>query len=301
MDGREEWRDSFSEIVERHLGPACSGADTEIGELPDLIGDHWFMTLWGCAFEDLISRTLPDGHNVADDYLKRRGWKESASTRAYVTALRSSVPSLYEVSGIVVAESFLARDMVRGGEPVRDFEKSATKSLTQWDRIVTRVLTVSGKTQISGAVLKFDHHASKEALASIHRVAKNARKEAAKFAMSLGRAADDVTLEEAVSMDAVLASGCFMFSNVWLRDVLAKALDPVLPQLFNSDGEPLEFLSVHYPLAPSANPEVIRAALASVPDFRKENDGFWNWGEQASEAWALEEAQCHSELRHHDG
>src|SRR5829696_10172450 len=68
-------------------------------------------------------------------------------------------------------------------------------------------------------------------------------------------------------------------SNVWLRDVLAKALDPVLPKLSNSDGEPLEFLSVHYPLASSANPEAIRAALASVPDFRKENDGFWNWVE----------------------
>ncbi|MBA2258466.1 MAG: hypothetical protein H0W18_06195, partial [Acidobacteria bacterium] len=169
--------------------------------------------------------------------------------------------------------------MVRGGGPLRVFEKSATKSLTQWDRIVTRVLTVSGKTQISGAVLKFDHHASEEVLASIHRVAKNTRKEAAKLGRSLGRAADDATLEAAVSTAAVLASACFMFSNVWLRDLLSKVLDPVLPQISNSDGEPLEFLSVHYPLAPSANPKAIRAALASVPDFRKENDGFWNWVE----------------------
>ena len=28
--------------------------------------------------------------------------------------------SLYEVSDVVVGESFLARDLVRGGEPVRD-------------------------------------------------------------------------------------------------------------------------------------------------------------------------------------
>ncbi len=280
---RQEWRDAFSEIIDRHLGPACSGAGVDPEELPDLIGDHWFMTLWGCAFEDFISSTLADGRNITDDYLKRRGWKESAPTRAYITALRSSVVSLYEVSGIVVGESFLARDLVRGGEPVRVLEKSATKGLSQWDRIATRVLTVSGKTQISGAVLKFDHHASEEALASINRVAKNARKEAAKLAMSLGRAADDPTLEAAVSLDAVLASACFMFSNVWLQDVLAQILDPVLPQISNSDGEPLEFLSVHYPLAPPAKPEAIRAALASVPDFRKENDGFWNWVESKPE------------------
>ena len=30
----------------------------KIAELPELIGDHWFMMLWVCAFEDLASRTL---------------------------------------------------------------------------------------------------------------------------------------------------------------------------------------------------------------------------------------------------
>src|SRR4051812_48499874 len=144
---REEWRDALSDIVERHLGPACSGADVTIEDLPDLIGDDGLMILWGCAFEDMVSRTLDDGRNIADDYLKRRGWKDSALTRAYIAALRSSVPSLYEVSGIIVGESFLARDLIRGGEPFRIFERSATKSLAQWDRIAARVLTVRGKTQ----------------------------------------------------------------------------------------------------------------------------------------------------------
>ncbi len=120
---REEWRDALSEIVERHLGTACSGADITIEELPDLIGDDGLMMLWGCAFEDMVSRTLDDGRNIADDYLKRRGWKEPALARAYITALRSSVPSLYEVSGIIAGESFLARDMIRGGEPIRIFER----------------------------------------------------------------------------------------------------------------------------------------------------------------------------------
>ena len=105
---RQEWRDAFSEIIDRHLGPACSGAGVDPEELPDLIGDHWFMTLWGSAFEDFISSSLADGRNITNDYLKRRGWKESAPTRAYITALRSSVVSLYEVSGIVVGERTLS-------------------------------------------------------------------------------------------------------------------------------------------------------------------------------------------------
>ena len=63
--------------------------------------------------------------------------------------------SLYEVSDVVVGESFLARDLVRGGEPVRVFERSATRSLSQWDRIAARVVSVQGRTQILGGLLPF--------------------------------------------------------------------------------------------------------------------------------------------------
>jgi hypothetical protein len=274
---REEWRDAFAYLVDRHLVPACASAHVDVQELPDLIGDHWFMSLWGCAFEDFLTRDLDDGRNIVDDYLKRRGWKESPSTRAYMAALRSSAMSLYEVSDLVLDEGFLVRDLVRGGDPVRVSEKSATKSLHQWDRIATRLLQVGGKNVISGALLSFDRDASEEALASIKRVGKRARKETAKLVKSLGRDADDASVNGLFSEDMVLAGSAFMFSNVWLRDVLKKVRNPVLPQVTNSDGEPLEFQTLHYPLERGATAKAVRSALATVPDFRQENDDFWNW------------------------
>lgn len=57
-----------------------------------------------------------------------------------MAALRSSVMSLYEVSDVVRDQSFLARDLLRGGTPVRISEKSATHSLKQWDRLAARVV-----------------------------------------------------------------------------------------------------------------------------------------------------------------
>jgi hypothetical protein len=80
---RDEWRGVLADVLEQHLGPACNGAGVDVDELADVIGSGWLMTLWGCAFEDLISRTLIDGRSIADEYLKRRGWKETASTRAH--------------------------------------------------------------------------------------------------------------------------------------------------------------------------------------------------------------------------
>ena len=52
-----------------------------------------------------------------DEYLKRRGWKESVPTREYMVGLRRSVLSLYEVSEVVPGESLALRDLVRGGDP----------------------------------------------------------------------------------------------------------------------------------------------------------------------------------------
>lgn len=273
---RDEWRGAFEDVFQRHVGQACRGAGIELDELAEIIGDHGVTNLWGCAFEDFVS-SGPDERNVAADYLKRRGWKESAGTRAYVEALCRSTMSLYEVSDIVVGESFLARDMIRGGEPVRVFERSATRSLKQWDRIAARIVTVLGKTQISGALLSFDHRLADEAIASIERVRKKARAEAIKLARALGQATDEEALASITGQDEVLAGAAFMFSALWLDDVLRRVLNPTLPEIQNTDGEPLEFITLHFPLVSKAKLPAIRAALDAIPALSKESDRFWNW------------------------
>jgi hypothetical protein len=273
---RDEWRDKFEEVFQRHVGQACRGAGIDLDELAEMIGDHGVSNLWGCTFEDFVS-SGPDERNVATDYLKRRGWKESAGTRAYVEALRRSTMSLYEVSEIVVGESFLARDMIRGGEPVRVFERSATRSLKQWDRIAARIVTVLGKTQITGALLAFDHRLADEVLASIERVRKKARAEALKLVRSLGRATDEDARAPITGVDEVLAGAAFMFSALWLDDVLRRALNPTLPEMQNTDGESLEFITLHFPLLSKAKLPAIRSALDALPALSKENDRFWNW------------------------
>jgi hypothetical protein len=281
---REEWRDAFEEVLDRHLGPACAKADIEIEDLPSVIGEEWFLNLWGCAFEDFLSRDLDDGRNIVDDHLKRRGWKESRPSRAYMTALRSSVMSLYEVSEIVPDESFLARDLVREGDPVRVSERSATHSLKQWDRVAARVVRVGPKTMIGGGVLPFDHDASETVLGMIRRASSNARKEMEKLARKIGRGVDDAALAAALDDTAVLGAAAPVFSTVWLDDLLRKRLDPALPEIRNCDGEELLFSTVHYPLKPRATAADIRAALNTIPTFRQENDTFWNWVEEAKPA-----------------
>jgi len=68
---RDEWREAFAEVLDHHLLPACSKADVTVEKLPSIIGEHWFMILSGCAFEDFLSRDLDDDRNIVDDYTDR--------------------------------------------------------------------------------------------------------------------------------------------------------------------------------------------------------------------------------------
>ena len=82
-------------VMVEHFEPAMKAFGLSFEEIEDALGGGWAITLWGCAFEDFLTREGTDGRNIVDDYLKRRGWKEGASARAYMSALRRSVMSLY--------------------------------------------------------------------------------------------------------------------------------------------------------------------------------------------------------------
>lgn len=188
--------------------------------MPALIGDHSLSVLWGCVVEDFLARDLDGGRNIADEYLRRRGWKESASNRAYIAALRTSVMSLYEVSDIVLDESFLARDLVRGGEPVRVSERLGTRSLKPWDRIAARVVQVRTRTEMAGGALPFEYRESEIILRLFRRAAKKARKDADTLVRQIGRGIGSAPNAEALSDTDILRDSAFLFTNIWLADLL---------------------------------------------------------------------------------
>ncbi len=112
--GRDPWRQRVGLMMEKHLRKACDLNDLAIEELAEVIGPL-AMTALDCAFEDFCTTVWEDGGNLASDYLKRRGWKETAINRAYIEALRGSLMSLYEVSDVRRGELPGARPRPRRG------------------------------------------------------------------------------------------------------------------------------------------------------------------------------------------
>src|ERR1700724_3591410 len=88
------------------------------------------------------------------------------AARAY-GGLRNSIMSLYEASAIVPGQSFLARDLLRGGEPVLISERTATRTLKEWDRIAARIVVQGQKRILAGGVLAFTFQASERLIAEL--------------------------------------------------------------------------------------------------------------------------------------
>jgi len=126
---REEWRHALAERIERHAGAACAAAGIEMSEIETLLGEHGASTVWGAAFEDLLALDMPDGRNLAEEYLRRRGWKESASTRDYIAALRHARIGLYEVTALQPGAWMRLRDLIGGGEAVQVMERSGSRGM----------------------------------------------------------------------------------------------------------------------------------------------------------------------------
>jgi hypothetical protein len=277
---RKEWREAFEEVLNWHVAGACTEAKVNFEELPSLIGDDAFGPLWGCVVEDMFATETEDDRNVVDDYLKRRGWKETVANRNYMLALRSSVMSLYEISDIVPEQSFLARDLIRGGEPIRVSEKSGTRSLKQWDRIAARIVQMGSKTEMAGGVLRFDHQLGDDLIEAMREASKKARAETQKEVRKSGAPLDEETraaIAEIYSDTEILRASAFVFTNAWLERRLQQALNPQLPELCNTDGDPVVFVTAHYRLAAAATVDSIRTALASSPALQAADDAFWNW------------------------
>jgi hypothetical protein len=191
-----------------------------------------------------------------------------------MVGLRSSVMSLYEISDIVLDQSFLARDLVRGGEPVRVSERLGTRYLKPWDRMAARLVQIGARTEMAGGALPFDFDASESVLKALRRASESARKEANKFG---GRRADGALLANALCDTETLRASAFLFTNIWLDGMLQRTLNPSLPRMCNTDGDEIAFTTVSYLLKPEASAETIRRLLDSIPALRPESDAFWNW------------------------
>lgn len=83
-----------------HFWPVMDAFDFDHDEISEVVGSHWAMTLWGCAFEDFLTQPRTGQPDLRRYLSQEPGFKETARSKAYLKAISTSVISLYEISEI---------------------------------------------------------------------------------------------------------------------------------------------------------------------------------------------------------
>src|SRR3954451_20061311 len=276
---REEWRDHLDAIIADHREPPFEASDLAPDELPDLLGPDGYAQLIGCAFEDFVTCDFePDGRNVIDDYLKHRGWKEPAPVRHYLEALRRSVMSLYEVVGTTPGRHFMARDLIRGGEPIQVTDKLASQSLAQWDHLAARMLPVGTEVHMAGGVVPLTFEDSSALLDEFARVRKSFARSVKRRARQEGVPIGDVD-QYPVEDGAILGDMAPLFTRAWLTRSLRGVLGHSMPDLVNFDGDKLIFSETRFPLQDPARSGEIESRLDGLADLVRDEaePPTWTW------------------------
>jgi len=275
---RPEWAAGFQEVLQEHVGVVCEAADIEFGDLEHLLGEDAFLVLGACIAEDFFTRSAEDdGRNIVDDYLKRRGWKESVISKRYMQALRNSEMSLYEVSDILPGQSFLARDLLRDRPPVPVFDSAASRGLEPFDHIAARIFELNGKRVMSGGMLQLDPELTEELLEKIRAAKEKLRGLLKEWPRELPRETDVDEREALDSMAMTLAAP--LISALWLEDQLDdEFFDADEPAVMDDDGDEVEFHDMHFPLLQGVLMDTVRSRLDAIPTLRAEpGSNLWHW------------------------
>jgi hypothetical protein len=275
---RDEWSERRATVFADHFGPVLEDFEMTMEEVIDVFGREGFMPLFGCALEDFMTCNFdPDGRNVVDDYLKRRGWKESAPVKSYLQALQGSAMSAYEVVDTAPGSHFMVRDLIRGGEPIRIEDRLASQDLVQWDRIAARLLEIKGKTYMSAGVLRLSFDDAAEIAEEIRKLEKELLNKVRRPLRQEGLT--EIDIRRLPAADVIVGEMAPLFTRTWLATMLERLLDKSLPEIRNFDGERVQFCETRLPVLDLGRLAQIEARLDALADLAREPAGRpeWTW------------------------
>ena len=279
---RGPWPGYFQEAVHDHLHAYCDAHDFDtFEELAEKIGSHWVTALKDVAMNDFLSRETRDG-NVVDQYLKRRGWNEKAIPKAYLKGIRDSVMSIFEVSDIRPGESFMARDLILGGDPFLVTERSATRTMLQWEHLAMRIVEYGGIMSSRADCCRTGRSCRRRSSTRSTMRADDAEVE---IREKLGEQ-DEHTGQEVIrrlSLAKVLKMSAPLFSKAWLEGTVLDPDDVEHPTLLNADGDEIEFIELHCSFAKGTTRKQLRDLLNAAPEMEAASSAIWNWVAPAGE------------------
>lgn len=251
--------------AERHFGPAAIGEAWEEFhgfEIDEPFDDQspylplfftWFLHDWLPDPHDTEVPEAAQGVAVAQAYLGRLGDRLDPLTRRYVEACCATPFSFHEVIDCRPGHGFGLRDVLLGTE-VEAIEKRGSQFVEPGDLLFAKVVAIEGIALVEGMGPVAIPPARKPAIIELRK--------------QLGTQESLFGVETLREFDLELRS--------LFLDIADAQLNPPLPELQNTDGDPLELHTLIYDLD---SPDEAIARLADLaagvaePDVERDAEG----------------------------
>lgn len=227
-----------------------SGLD-DLGD--DLEADPHFAAVSEQIFDDwaVYDRELEGGDAMVDRFLAAKTGL-TAGERNYLGLMKTSSLRLYEVEDLTPGDSLTLRDLIES-DRVTVQEKAASRSLHRFDWIATRVVAsgASGRPELEGLM-----HVAPMRREVFRDLVRESR-------------ADFLEEHSGADVSRFYKDIVPAVHELWARSIL----EPVIPQLANTDGEEMVVTRVQFDVI---DPASLVAALDASPLARAEGDS-WSW------------------------
>jgi hypothetical protein len=270
-----QWAHLFEEFLSQMFAPLANRYEAGVEDAEDQIMQGYYSSMaFGYLFEEFATAAWDeDDKSMLQEYLQQRGWREGAHGRRYLRALSTADLKLWEVVDVKPGVAVDIRLYDTQDKPIRVMEQSASESLHQWDCLAARVLRVDGRAMFAGGMLNFSPAQAgiiQRTLASSAEMLKDL----------LSAAQETGELEELpADLDAYISSEiqnelADVAFTVWASGII-DVEDRPLPQLFNSDDEPIELTRLRFPV--TGNRHEIEQALNHSPVLADGMEDSWAW------------------------
>ena len=275
---QEPWSERQQQFYGEMLIDAAARVGVPVDEFGQTMEDQGFMDMiFGYLFELFATRCWDnDDFCLIEDYVKRRGWRETSYAKRYLVALSKSEIELWEVVTVNAGHWVDVRPFGSTSKVIRVFERAGSQNLKRWDCLAARVISLDGKLGFGGGILSFSPDQALEVPALIERACQRvieSLKEMRSEDAQLQWPDEDIEKIARTAADEQLPDILF---SLWTCQTYL-ALTRPMPTLLNREGHLLQWSKVKFPIEIANKGEIERRLHAAAHlDFNRDAKD-WIW------------------------
>lgn len=267
LEADDAWSVSYSEWIVEYFEDFQEAVEGRWLDSLQLLPPLYQQTAFQTCLEDFMAFEDEEEGNVVESFIEEFGILVPAEEAEYLSAVRGSFVSLYEVQEAVPQSHLVVVDLLRKGNPFTVQDSLISSYLSVGTAFGGRVVTVGNANRLTGAVMPFDVDARNGVIETFEDATKGILKETPKLLRK-----DPAQIK--LAQQEVLEWFSSLLVAIWLRDQID--LGKMRPDMSTPETGEEENIFVSYGLE---NPGEAFALLDKSPALKRvySDEPFWTW------------------------